>query len=269
VNQQDYKVGALSIEVFCPASPYMDNLFENRLLFNPGRELNLTNGKLFELWMKATKLGGSGGLKSSIHVKLCSNGYPGSFDVKCASKYVILTGEDWEHFSLNIGETAAYEWIIEPGFDWTKITAITFAFEQYSCGLFESQIAYLRLDGLLFHYGLDVSIIAIDSNPFNGVPVRLDSTEGKTPVVWQIEPPAAYDVTIASEFQGWLFDHWDDGILTPGRRIDASIPGTYAHVAFYRSPTEPPPKRWQPGYYLQLLAKTIKELLTSRKLKYS
>jgi len=232
VNVQDYKVGALSLEAMCEPSPYITNLIDLILPLNEGRELNLTDVKLLEFWAKMTKLGEDGGFDPALTVILYS-------DVPSVSAWKIfpISGTDWQHISSDVGPEAEYQWIVDAGFDWTRIVEIRFLFNQFKGG----SIQYFRLDGILFHFLQDVSLINVESNPFSGVPVRLNGAFTEvTPIMWVVDPPSVREVTVASIHEGWKFDRWHDGLKTPGRIVDATTPGLYKLTAFYLEPTPPP-----------------------------
>lgn len=269
INYLDYKVGSGAIEVACWPSPYIRGSFELILSLREGRELNLTNAELFEFWARMTELNKefstTPGFAPQITVTLL-NGIRdpelGILPTSSAWKNFQVSTKEYEHYSAKVGFV---DWVVDPEFDWSKIVQIRFAFMIYQGAAlpFSNPPQYFRLDGMLFHYALNVSVINIESNPYSGVPVRLDGgVEGVTPVVWVRDPPGIVEITIANEFQGWLFDHWDDGTTTPGKIIDASIPGVYKAIAFYKSSIlpPPPPSPWQPGYYLRLILEKLQEI---------
>lgn len=257
VDAMDYKVGALSLVTACLASPYISGSYENRLEFAPGRELNLENAKLMEFWLKFSSLSDNGGFQSEILITLWGGeGY--------ATKYIHLDSIEWQHFSLKVGPDALAEWIISQGFDWKEIRGITFAWNQKKCSLWTINLwEKFRIDGLLFHFSIDVSIISVESNPISKIPVRLDgAVEGVTPITWTIDPPQPMQITVAEEYQGWIFDNWHDGLKTPGRVVDASIPGVYIVTAFYRSASANGGGgfRWKPGYWITYCIKLLQSL---------
>lgn len=246
-NMKDYKVGALSIEVECIPSPYIDNQFELRNILDS--ELNLNNAKLLNFWIKPSRLGGPGGISQHFTVILVDAEW------RKAERTLSFSIADWHHYSENLGDKFFQDWIVESGFDLTRVKEVWFKWTQYECYPLQEITASILLDGLQFYFALDISVISVDSNPISAVPVRLDSAvQGKTPFIATLEPAGIYEVTVDNEHNGWLFDHWNDGVLTPGRTVDATQPRVYSFTAFYREA-----KQWHLGYYLQELMNRIRE----------
>jgi len=257
VNTKDYTVGALSIELVCYASPYMDNLLALLLKFREGRELDLTEAETFNFWVKLTRLGDGGGFNPYLTVILHDpNWYK-------AEKTFSITSENWIQIQCGIGPKHAKEWVADAKFDWTKVVDIWFYVVQTQ----GSGVEYMRIDGMFIEFLLNVAFITVESNPFSGVPVRLNEAfYGTTPVTFSVEPPGVRTVTVDETYDSWIFDHWDDGTTTPGRVVDATEPGFYRVTAFYAPPPTPPPRPtgWKPGYLIQYILEWIQKLLTRR-----
>jgi hypothetical protein len=261
VDAVDYKVGALSIRMDCTSSYYGSTSGALILHFKEGRELNLTNADALEFWVKMSRLNGNGGFVPSLTVILVSSTGPR------ATKGFTVSTSEWQLMKCGVGPSHFAEWIVEEGFDWTKITEIWFNFDQNaSYRPFDVPTEYFRVDGVLFYFLLSVSFITAESNPITGVPVRIDGAQFKTPVTWELEPPGVRTVTVDEEFQGWTFDHWEDGTTTPGRVVDASQPGFYRVTAFYKAPPSPPtPRVWKLGYFIQYFMTLIQKSLRRRR----
>jgi hypothetical protein len=261
LNDKDRQVGAVSVELQCPASIYTSNDFALGIIFSEGRELPLTDADMLEFWVKVTKLGGDGGFDPNFMVFLRAGQYGMAYRY-----FTISTENSWEHFSAPIGPGHEEEWIITGDFSWDKIKELWFSDITQSQATWAPHTEYFRVDGILLTYLIDVSFLTVDSNPFRGVPVNINGFYGTTPIAVRIEPPRQVTVTVDEKYDDWLFDHWEDGTTTPGRVVDASTPGNYYVIAFYKPPPAPPrptfiiPLPWRAGYLISYVQEMIRRL---------
>lgn len=265
----NYEMGALSIKGRFGATTNQTFNYLRLTFTKLSRVKDFSIADFLEFNIKLGRIGGSGGITKLV-VTLWSVEpmpvFPNQYFK--AQKGIPIDDAflDWQKITLPVGPKNEAKWIVEPGFDWTKIWRIEFSTEQNAGGPVWADV---WIDGMIYGAYATKAIVIVNSSPYQGVDAVIDLFPGqqKTPTAWIIEPPTSCIVTVSSRHpqnENWVFDHWDDKSETISRYIASSSPGIYEVTAFYKETTTPPPP-WRIGYYLKLFMENIQKFMESIK----